>query len=122
MDGRALVAWNLRRIRVKRGLSQERLAFDSGVDRSYLGGLERGEENPTVDILDRLAKTLSVSISEFFVSPGKGSMPPKPLRSGRLGCTAMCTELSIRGGITSGTGVRDAYSPAHGEAETMKAR
>jgi hypothetical protein len=62
---------------------QERLAFDAGIDRSYLGGLERREENPTVDILDRLAKTLSVSISEFFVSPGKGSLPPKPLISGR---------------------------------------
>jgi len=83
MDGRALVAWNLRRIRVKRGLSQERLAFDAGVDRSYLGGLERREENPTVDVLDRVAKTLSVSISEFFVLPRKGSLPPKPLRSGR---------------------------------------
>jgi transcriptional regulator with XRE-family HTH domain len=45
MNGRALVAWNLRRIRVKRGLSQERLAFDSSVDRSYVGGLERREEN-----------------------------------------------------------------------------
>lgn len=83
MNGRALVAWNLRRIRVGRGLSQERLAFDAGIDRSYLGGLERREENPTVDILDRLARTLSVSISEFFISPGKGSLPPKPLRSGR---------------------------------------
>jgi transcriptional regulator with XRE-family HTH domain len=39
--------------RVKRGLSQERLAFDAGVDRSYVGGLERREENPTVDLLDR---------------------------------------------------------------------
>jgi transcriptional regulator with XRE-family HTH domain len=83
MNGRALVAWNLRRISVGRGLSQERLAFDAGIDRSYLGGLERREENPTVDILGRLARTLSVSISEFFISPGKGLLPPKPLRSGR---------------------------------------
>jgi transcriptional regulator with XRE-family HTH domain len=83
MNGRALVAWNLRRIRVRRGLSQERLAFDAGVDRSYVGGLERRTENPTVDILDRLAKTLSVPISEFFIEPGKGATPPKPLRSGR---------------------------------------
>jgi transcriptional regulator with XRE-family HTH domain len=66
MDGRALVAWNLRRIRVKRGLSQERLAFDADADRSYVGGLERREENPTVDLLDRLAKTLEVPLSEFF--------------------------------------------------------
>ena len=83
MKGRALVAWNLRRIRVRRGLSQERLAFDASVDRSYVGGLERREENPTVDVLDRLAKTLSVPISEFFVEPAKGSPAPKPLRGGR---------------------------------------
>jgi transcriptional regulator with XRE-family HTH domain len=83
MKGRALVSWNLRRIRVKRGISQERLAFDAGVDRSYLGGLERREENPTVDVLDRLAKTLSVPIAEFFVEPPKGALPPKPLRRGR---------------------------------------
>jgi transcriptional regulator with XRE-family HTH domain len=43
------------------GLSQERLAFDAGIDRAYVGGLERQEENPTVDLLDRLAKTLSLS-------------------------------------------------------------
>ena len=83
MKGRALVAWNLRRIRVKRGLSQERLAFDSGIDRSYVGGLERQDENPTVDLLDRLAVTLEVSVSEFFKVPRKGASPPKPLRSGR---------------------------------------
>jgi len=83
MNGRALVAWNLRRVRVKCGLSQERLAFDAGVDRSYLGGLERQEENPTVDVLDRLASTLSIPISEFFVLPGKGSLSPRPLKSGR---------------------------------------
>src|SRR6266478_4938926 len=69
MKGRALVAWNLRRIRVRRGLSQERLAFDAEVDRSYVGGLEREEENPTVDVLDRLAKTLEIPISEFFKEP-----------------------------------------------------
>jgi transcriptional regulator with XRE-family HTH domain len=68
---------------VRRGLSQERLAFDAGVDRSYVGGLERQEENPTVDILDRLARTLSVPISELFVEPAKGSAAPKPLKSGR---------------------------------------
>jgi transcriptional regulator with XRE-family HTH domain len=83
MDGRALVAWNLRRIRVARGLSQERLAFDAGVDRSYVGGLERTKENPTVDLLDRLAKTLQISLAELFNEPGKGARPPKPLRRGR---------------------------------------
>ena len=60
-----------------------RLAFDAGVDRSYVGGLERQEENPTVDLLDKLAKTLSVPLSEFFTEPVKGTNPPKPLRRGR---------------------------------------
>jgi transcriptional regulator with XRE-family HTH domain len=66
MHGRELVGLNLRRLRVERKVSQERLAFESNVDRSYLGGLERGEENPTVDILDRLAAILSVPIAELF--------------------------------------------------------
>jgi len=83
MKGRALVAWNLRRLRVRRGLSQERLAYDAEVDRSYVGGLERKAENPTVDVLDRLAATLDVPLSEFFKEPRKGASPPQPLRSGR---------------------------------------
>jgi transcriptional regulator with XRE-family HTH domain len=83
MKGRELVAWNLRRIRVAHGLSQERLAYDAGVDRSYVGGLERREENPTVDVLDRLAATLSVPIAELFKQPRGNARAPKPLRSGR---------------------------------------
>jgi transcriptional regulator with XRE-family HTH domain len=83
MDGRALVAWNLRRVRVKSGLSQERLAFDAQVDRSYVGGLERGEENPTVDILDRLATTLDVPLVEFFKAPPPGTKRPEALPKGR---------------------------------------
>jgi transcriptional regulator with XRE-family HTH domain len=83
MKGHDLVAWNLRRIRVRCGLSQERLAFDAGVDRSYVGGLERGEENPTVEVLDRLASTLAVPLSELFREPRKNAPPPLPLRGGR---------------------------------------
>ena len=83
MHGRKLVGLNLRRLRVERNVSQERLAFESSVDRSYLGGLERGEENPTVDILDRLAVTLGVSVGELFAihkNTGKG---PESLKRGR---------------------------------------
>lgn len=83
MNGRALLAWNLRRVRVAAGVSQERLAADAGVDRAYLGGLERQAENPTVDLLDRLAAALSVSLGELFVQPVEGAEPPQPLRGGR---------------------------------------
>lgn len=41
MRGRELVGKNIRRIRVEKGVSQERLAFDANVDRSYLVGIER---------------------------------------------------------------------------------
>src|SRR6266567_4139223 len=81
MKGRALVAWNLRRIRVKRGLSQERLAFDSGVDRSYVRGLERREHNPTVDLLDRLARTLSYQRHQI-VTDAHGRVAIERMRPG----------------------------------------
>jgi transcriptional regulator with XRE-family HTH domain len=83
MDGRALVAWNIKKIRVSLGVSQERLAFDSGVDRSYLGGLERGEQNPTLDVLDRLVATLGVPIGALFIEPDNAAEPPPSLRRGR---------------------------------------
>jgi transcriptional regulator with XRE-family HTH domain len=83
MRARALVAWNLRRIRVDRGIPQEQLAYDAEIDRSYLGGLERQTENPTIDLLDRLAKTLGVHLSEFFLQPPKGALTPRPLPKGR---------------------------------------
>lgn len=82
MDGRKLVAWNLRRLRVAQGTSQEALAVDADVDRTYVGRLERGVENPTVGILDKLAKGLAVPISEFFVRPAPGSSAISPLRGG----------------------------------------
>lgn len=83
MKGRALVAWNLRRVRVAQGLSQERLAADAGVDRAYLGGLERQAENPTVDLLDKVAEALAVPLGELFVAPAEGATAPEPLRGGR---------------------------------------
>lgn len=83
LSGRGLVAWNLRRVRVAQGVSQERLAADAGVDRAYLGGLERQAENPTVDLLDRVAGALSVPLGELFVAPGPDELPPAPLRGGR---------------------------------------
>lgn len=83
MRGRELIAVNVRRIRVAHGVSQERLAFDAGVDRSYLGGVERGEANPTVDVLDRLAETLGVTLAELFAETDAGAERHQGLRRGR---------------------------------------
>lgn len=83
MRARALVAWNLRRIRVERGVTQEILAFETGIDRAYTSGLEREAYNPTIDLLERLTNELNVPMSELFVLPPKGSPAPKTLPKGR---------------------------------------
>jgi transcriptional regulator with XRE-family HTH domain len=83
MRVQTLVAWNLRRLRVVRGLSQENLAVDAGIDRTYVSRLERGLENPTVGILEQLAQALDAGIVEFFVVPARNEPPPKPLPGGR---------------------------------------
>jgi transcriptional regulator with XRE-family HTH domain len=83
MKATALVAWNLRRLRVKRGISQEALAVDAGVDRSYVGRIERGLENPTVETLDRFATALGVLAAELLSVPKPNEKPPATLRKGR---------------------------------------
>jgi transcriptional regulator with XRE-family HTH domain len=83
MNARALVARNLRRLRVQHGVSQEALAVDAAIDRTYVSRLERGLENPTVAVLERLSQALSTEITEFFVSPRRGEPPPRTLPSGR---------------------------------------
>ena len=71
MRAQALVARNLRRLRVKRNLSQEALAADAGIDRTYVSRFERGLENPTVALLEQLSDALSATIVEFFVVPAR---------------------------------------------------
>jgi transcriptional regulator with XRE-family HTH domain len=83
MEAIAVVAWNIRRLRVERGLSQEALAFDAEIDRTYVSRLERILENPTVAVLDRISRALSVRIVELFAEPKPGARPPALLRKGR---------------------------------------
>lgn len=60
MDIRRRVGINVRRIRRERGLSQEALAFESGLHRTYISGVERGVRNPTVLVLAEIAGALKV--------------------------------------------------------------
>ncbi|HUN95801.1 MAG TPA: helix-turn-helix transcriptional regulator [Bradyrhizobium sp.] len=61
MDMRKLVGENVKRLRQKRGLTQERFAEISGLSQQYLSGVERGQRNPTVVTLYELATALGVS-------------------------------------------------------------
>jgi DNA-binding XRE family transcriptional regulator len=58
---------NLRRVRTAAGLTQTALAKRCGMDRSYVGGLEAGQRNPTAVTLQRLAKVLRVTPTVFFL-------------------------------------------------------
>ncbi len=82
MKARQKLAINLRRLRVERDLSQERLAADSGVDRAYVGGIERQTENPSIDLLDKLAAALEVEVNELLLPPRSDDMPDN-LKVGR---------------------------------------
>lgn len=56
----------LAEIRNKNGPTQEQLAFDIGVDRTYISYIERGERNPSLYVLWKMARYLKVSLSELM--------------------------------------------------------
>ena len=60
MDVRRRVGLNLKKLREEQGFSQESFADHCGLHRTYISGIERGVRNPTVVILDKIAKGLKV--------------------------------------------------------------
>jgi transcriptional regulator with XRE-family HTH domain len=68
------VARNLRRLRVRQGLSQEALAVDAEIDRTYVSRVERGLQNPTVAVLEKLSKALAAEITELATTNMKPVM------------------------------------------------
>jgi len=56
----------IRMCRIELGLSQEKLAFASDLDRSYIGSVERGERNIAVINLSKIATSLNMTISELL--------------------------------------------------------
>ena len=66
MSLRRIVARNLQRLRKERGLSQEELADLAGLNRNYIGMIERQENAATVDTLEALAKALEVEPARLF--------------------------------------------------------
>ena len=83
MDVRRLLGFNIRRLRVPRGLSQERLALEARIDRAYVGRIERGMENVTIDTVEILAGALGVPVGALFeAAPDDASLLPV-IRAGR---------------------------------------
>lgn len=66
MKLREIVARNLRQLRQAKGMSQEELADRAGINRNYVGLLEREQHAATVDMLEKLADILEVDPIAFF--------------------------------------------------------
>lgn len=69
-EARLVFARNLRRVRQERGLSQEKLADVAGLHRTYVGSVERGERNVSIDNMERLAQALRVPLA-ILVAEGR---------------------------------------------------
>ena len=65
-DARKRLSENVRRARHKIGLSQEALALQAGINRSYVGQIERGIGNPSLQVMVKLAATLNLDVAELL--------------------------------------------------------
>lgn len=78
-----MLALNVRKLRVARRLSQEGLAVDAKLERAHLGRIERQKENPSLDVLDRIANALEVRIGALFNIETAIAKGPIELSKGR---------------------------------------
>ena len=79
METKKLVGMRIKSLRRGKGYSQEKLAELAGINAKYLSSVERGEENPTLDLFIRLSQALKVEIHEMFKIEYEGQ-PPQVLR------------------------------------------
>jgi len=73
MDIRRQLGRNVKKLRLEKGWSQEDLAFESGLHRTYISGIERGARNPTIVVVERVAKTLGVPASDLLAPRAKST-------------------------------------------------
>ncbi len=66
LTGERKIGKNIKKIRMQKGLSQQQLAQKSGISQSFLSALENGKKSPTVDSLNKICRSLGISLAEFF--------------------------------------------------------
>jgi len=60
------IGQSLREIRERKGITQEELALNAGLNRAYIGYIERGERNPSTETLAKIAKALKISLKNLL--------------------------------------------------------
>jgi transcriptional regulator with XRE-family HTH domain len=118
MKAGVLVAQNIRTLRVGCGLSQEMLAVDAGIDRTYVSRLERGLENPTVAVLEKLARALSSNIEEFFTSPRAAEAPSTASNLAGLQLIRVFLKIESEGDRKKVLDLAKQLAPVDAEAKT----
>jgi transcriptional regulator with XRE-family HTH domain len=58
----------IREVRTERQISQDELGLRTGIHRNYIGGIERGERNPSVTSIAQLAEALDITLAELFAA------------------------------------------------------
>ena len=66
-----IIGQRIRNYRTQKGLSQEKLAELAGCHPTYIGQLERGDKNATLELVERIASAMDISLSELFDKLGK---------------------------------------------------
>lgn len=66
MSVQSRVSRNIQRIRREKDLSQEEVAHRADIHQTYLSGVETGKRNPSILVVERIAKALGVDVSELF--------------------------------------------------------
>lgn len=66
LRARIIFAKKLKEFRISKGLSQEELADIAGLHRTYIGSVERGERNISIDNMERLASALDIQIKDLL--------------------------------------------------------
>ena len=79
-----IIGQRIRKKKKKKGLSQEKLAELAGCHPAYIGQLERGEKNATLESVEKIASAMDISLSELFDKLGK---------SGSNNIAAKCYDL-----------------------------
>lgn len=66
MDIKIIVGHKIKEFRLAKKYSQEKLAQLSGIDRTYIPGIEKGERNISIEVLEKISNALDVPIKTFF--------------------------------------------------------
>ena len=75
-----IIGQRIRNYRVEKGLSQEKLAEISGCQPTYIGQIERGEKNATLESIEKITSAMGISLSKLFEKIGEDNTDSIPMK------------------------------------------